>query len=42
MLPPSSLAYPFKGGLVDPRMRASNDMNDPSKLARYLLGMGAD
>lgn len=32
----------FKGNLVDPRMRASNEVNAPSKLARYLLGMGAD
>ena len=33
---------PLKGGLVDPQARASNDINAPSKLARYLLGMGAD
>jgi hypothetical protein len=32
----------FKGSLVDPLVRASNDINDPSKLARYLSGMGAD
>ena len=32
----------LKGGLVDPQVRASNDINAPSKLARYLLGMGAD
>jgi len=32
-----------KGGLVDPRTRASNDVtDDPSELARHLLGMGAD
>jgi hypothetical protein len=39
---PVALVYPFKGGLVDPLMRASNDTNDPSKLARSLSGMGAD
>ena len=32
----------FKGSLVDPRLRASNEINTPSKLARYLSGMGAD
>jgi hypothetical protein len=26
----------FKGSLVDPRMRASNDINVPSKLAHSL------
>jgi len=26
----------LKGSLVDPRLRASNDINAPSKLARYL------
>jgi hypothetical protein len=26
-----------KGGLADPRLRASNDINDPSKLARYFF-----
>jgi hypothetical protein len=32
----------FKGSLVDPRLRASNEIHAPSKLARYLSGMGAD
>ena len=33
----------FKGSLVDLLLRASNKItDDPSKLARYLLGMGAD
>jgi len=32
----------FKGSLVDPRLRASNELNAPSKLARYLSGMGAE
>jgi len=32
----------FKGSLVDPRLRASNELNAPSKLARYLSVMGAD
>ncbi len=32
----------LKGSLVDPRLRASNYINAPSKLARYLSGMGAD
>jgi hypothetical protein len=30
----------FKGSLVDPRLRASHDINDPSKLARYLFRDG--
>ena len=34
--------YSFKGSLVDPLLRASNDINAPSKLARFSLGMGAD
>jgi hypothetical protein len=32
----------FKGSLVDPRLRASNKINAPSKLARSLSGMGTD
>ena len=36
---PTSL---HEGGLVDPQLRASNDINDPSKLACSLSGMGAD
>jgi hypothetical protein len=39
-LPNSSLH--FKGSLVDPRLRASNNIHAPSKLARYLSGMEAD
>ena len=31
-----------EGGLVDPQLRASNDIDAPSKLARYLSGMRAD
>jgi len=34
--------FHFEGSLVDPRLRASNDINAPSKLARYFSGMGAD
>jgi len=35
--PPNPL-FPFKGSLVDPQMRASNEFtDDPSKLARYLF-----
>jgi hypothetical protein len=33
--------FHFEGSLVDPRLRASNDIYAPSKLARYLSGMGA-
>lgn len=40
--PPSSLNPPHAGGLVDPQLRASNDINAPSKLACSLSGMGAD
>ena len=29
-----------ESGLVDPRLRASNDTNDPSKLARYFFRDG--
>ena len=29
----------FKGSLVDPRLRASNEINAPSELARFLSGM---
>ena len=32
----------FKGSLAYPQLRASNEINAPSKLARYLSGMGAD
>ena len=32
----------FKGSLVDPRLRAPNEINAPSKLARSLSGMRAD
>ncbi len=32
----------FKGSLVDPRLRTLNEINAPSKLARYLSGMGAE
>ena len=32
--------FVFKGSLVDPRLRASNDINAPSKLARYLFRDG--
>jgi hypothetical protein len=39
---PSSSISLHEGGLVDPHMRTSNDINDPSKLVRYLSGMGAD
>ena len=28
--------FTFKGSLVDPRVRASNEINAPSKLARFL------
>jgi hypothetical protein len=31
---------PFKGSLVDPLLRAVNDINVPSKLARYLFRDG--
>jgi len=30
------------GSLVDPQVRASNDINVPSKLSHYLSGMGSD
>ena len=29
-----------EGGLVDPQLRASNDRNAPSKLARFLFRDG--
>ena len=29
----------FKGSLVDPRLRASNDIHAPSKLARFSSGI---
>ncbi len=32
--------FTFKGSLIDPRLRASNDINAPSKLARYLFRDG--
>ena len=36
------LSHSFSnGGLVDPRLRASDDMNDPAELARYLFRGGA-
>ena len=38
----ASSLFPFKGGLVDPQLCASNDINVPSKLARYLSAMEAD
>ncbi len=37
MLPPSLLVHSSKGDLVDPQLRASNDTNGPSELARYHL-----
>ena len=42
-LPLRALAHPsihFQGILVDPLLRASNDINAPSKLARYLFRDG--
>ncbi len=32
--------FAFKGNLVDSQLRASNDINDPSTLARYLFRDG--
>jgi hypothetical protein len=42
MVLPSLLVHSSKSGLVDPRLRASDDINAPSKLACSLSGMGAD
>ena len=36
------LYFPFKGRLIDSRLRASNGINNPPTLARYLFRVVAD